>query len=381
MEGLGLSRSERSLDLKIAMIGHKRVPSRDGGIEVAVEALACRMARLGHDVTLYNRGGDIKKATYQGVTIRRVPVIERTGISAVMGSVLATLRAVCGGYDCIHLHAEGIAAMAFLPRLLGIRTVVTIHGLDWKRAKWGRFASWYLKRGEKAAVRYAHEVVVLSQATRRYFQDTYGRDTVYIPNGMEPTVRRNADQILRRWGLEKDGYLLYLGRLVPEKGIHYLIEAFKNVKTQKRLVIAGSPKDMESYYAQLRQGAEGDGRILFTGFVRDRVLEELFSNCYVYCLPSELEGMPISLLEALSYGNCCVSSDIAECVEVVGEYGYPFPTGDTEALRELLQRLCDEPALVQSCRDRIRESFAHYTWDEVTEKTLEVYQGERDKVR
>ena len=331
------------MDLKIAMIGHKRVPSREGGVEVAVEALSTRMAALGHSVTLYNRGGDQRKGSYRGVQIRRVAEVGGRGVSAMISSVLATVRALFGGYDCIHFHAEGIAAMCFLPRLFRIRTVVTIHGLDWKRSKWGRFASAYLKLGEKVAVRCAHEIVVLSRAMEEHFLQTYGRETRYIPNGMEPTVCKEADAITKRWGLCKDGYILYLGRLVPEKGIHHLIEAYRQLDTGKKLVIAGSPLDMPEYHDRLRQLAGEERKILFTGFVEGRELEELFSNAYLYCLPSELEGMPISLLEAMSYGNCCVSSDIPECTEVVGDFGCAFRCGDIPDLRDVLQKLCDAP--------------------------------------
>ena len=368
-------RGKGRFDLKIAMVGHKRVPSRDGGIEVAVEELSSRMAAQGHDVTLYNRGGKAPREKYRGVKIRRVPVIRIPGISAVMGAFLATVRAVFGGYDCIHLHAEGTAAMAFLPKLFKIRTVVTIHGLDWKRSKWGRFASWYLKKGEKAAVKRADEIVVLSNAMKRYFLDTYGRETVYIPNGMEKASRKEAALIRKKWALEKDGYILYLGRLVPEKGIGYLIDAYKALDTDKKLVIVGSPDEMPDYFHQLRQTARGDDRVIFAGFADGDLLAELFSNCYVYCLPSELEGMPLSLLEAMSYGCCCVCSDIPECVEVVGDHGFHFPVGDVAALGQLLGRLCRDPELVEERRRRVREEFVHNTWDEVTERTLALYGG------
>ena len=363
--------------MKIAMIGHKRVPSRDGGIEVAVEELSSRMVAQGHEVTLYNRGGKAPKEGYRGIRIRRVPVIRVPGISAAMGAFLATVRAVFGGYDCIHLHAEGTATMAFLPKLFKIRTVVTIHGLDWKRSKWGRFASWYLKKGEKAAVKRADEIVVLSNAMQQYFADTYGRETVYIPNGMEKHPRKDAALIRQKWGLETDEYILYLGRLVPEKGIHYLIEAIKKLDTTKKLVIVGSQSEMPEYYQQLREIAQGDSRIIFAGFADGDLWSELFSNCYVYCLPSELEGMPISLLEAMSYGCCCVCSDIPECVEVVGDHGFHFPVGDVEKLSSLLGDLCRSPEVVEARRCRVREEFVHYTWDEVTERTLELYGGVR----
>ena len=360
------------------MFGHKQVPSHRGGIEVAVEALAVRMARRGHEVTLINRGRNTAVSTdlYNGVHIRSVPVIDISGIAAVMGSVFAAVQAVFGRYDGIHIHAEGPALMTFLPHMLGIRTVVTIHGLDWKRSKWGNFASWYLKMGEKCAAKYADELIVLSKATQEYFRETYGRETVYIPNGVEPVQKREAGVITDQWKLRKDAYLLYLGRIVPEKELLTLIKSFKEVKTDKKLVIAGSPKDMPSYYEQVRQAAAEDPRILFVGFAQGQVLEELFSNSYLYCLPSNIEGMPISLLEALSFGNCCVCSDIAECTEVIGEDGFTFPVGNVEKLRDLLQKLCDQPLLVADCKNRVNRQFIPMSWDQVTEKTLELYRKE-----
>lgn len=357
------------------MLGHKQVPSRQGGIEVAVEALAVRMAQRGHDVTLYNRGKNtaINTNLYNGVHIRSVPVIALSGISAAMGSFFATVRAVFGNYDCIHIHGEGSATMAFFLHMLGIRTVVTIHGLDWKRSKWGNFASWYLKLGEKCAAKYADELIVLSRATQEYFRNNYDRETVYIPNGVEPMQRREASIITQQWGLKKDGYILFLGRIVPEKELLTLINGFSNVNTDKKLVIAGSPKDMPAYYEEVREAAK-DPRIQFVGFAQGKVQEELFSNSYLYCLPSAIEGMPISLLEALSFGNCCVCSDIAECTEVLGEDGFSFPVGSEEALRELLQQLCDQPALVADCKNRVVRGFAPLSWDEVAERTLKLYQ-------
>ena len=375
--------------MRIAMIGHKRIPSRDGGVEVAVGMLSARMAALGHDVTVYNRGTKGAKiadgaeaADCKGVHIKNSPALEKRGLAAVTGSFTATLSALfcCMNkktrYDCIHYHAEGPAAMAFLPHLFGIRTVVTIHGLDWKRSKWGRFASWYLRMGEKIAARYADEVIVLSRAMQDYFRETYGRETVYIPNGIEAAEVCPADEITARWGLKKDSYLLFLGRIVPEKGIAALIDAFRDVKTDKKLVIAGGASDTEAFFAEMKQKVADDDRILFTGFAVGRTLAELFSNCYLYCLPSELEGMPISLLEALSHGCACVTSDIPECTEVTGDNGICFPRGDTDALRSVLQTLCDDHAAVSLMRSKTAARAAEmYDWDETVRRTVAVYEG------
>lgn len=374
-------------DLKIAMIGQKQVPSRMGGIEVAVGALAVRMSEKGHCVTLYNsqkriynkkNDRDIWRKNYNGIRICEVPVINVKGLSAVMGSVFATVLAVFGKYDCIHYHAEGPAVMLFVPYLLRIRTIVTIHGLDWKRSKWGRLASWYLKMGEKMAAACANEIIVLNRSTQNYFLQKYHRDTTLIPNGVERPISREAKAIKDKWGLVKDNYILYLGRIVPEKGLENLIVAFSAVKTEKRLVIAGAPSDTQDFYEKLMGMAKADRRIIFTGFVQGEILDELYSNSYFYCLPSEVEGMPISLLEAMSYGNCCLCSDIEECADIVGEFGYLFKCGDTHGLADIIQRLCDTPEMVEKCRKNVSDYVCNsYNWDEITERTLDVYKANK----
>lgn len=368
--------AERLIILKIAMIGHKSIPSRAGGVEVVVDILATRMTALGHDVTVYNRDHKSRPSEkeYRGIHICRVPAIPLRGLSAVTGSFFAAVHALFCHYDCIHFHAEGPAFMSFLPRLFNIRTVVTIHGLDWKRSKWGGFASWYLKLSEKIAAACAHEIIVLSRETQQYFLDTYHRDTVYIPNGIEHPLQLPDHSKLNALGLHPDEYILYLGRIVPEKGLHYLIRAFQQTNTNKKLVIAGSPSDTEKYYAKLREMVGNDDRIKFIGFVQGTVLQTLFANCYLYCLPSELEGMPISLLEAMSFGCCCLTSDIAECREVLGSFSYQFQSGNTGDLQALLQRMCDHPELVQECRQRMKTYIAvHPDWDAVVEQTLQLY--------
>lgn len=370
--------------MKIAMIGQKQVPSRAGGIEVAVEALAVRMAEKGHQVTLYNyrRYCRDKKRKYgwdyKGVHICEIPVVNIRGCAAVMGSLFATVLAVFGKYDCIHYHAEGPALMTFLPHLLGIRTVVTIHGLDWQRSKWGKFASWYLRQGEKIAVACADKMIVLSRAMQQYFLDTYNRQTVLIPNGIEKPVKRKAKIISEKWNLKKDSYILYLGRIVPEKGLESLIQAFGQVQTEKKLVIAGGTSDTELFYHELQEMAERDERIIFTGFVEGAVLDELYSNSYFYCLPSELEGMPISLLEAMSYGNYCLCSDIPECAEVLGDFGGLFQKGNTEDLGDWMQKLCRKPELIEKGRQKVSDFVcSRYNWDESAEETLTLYEAHK----
>lgn len=371
--------------LNIAMLGHKRIPSREGGIEIVVEELSTRMVKVGHSVTCYNRsghhvsgkefdGGSLNE--YKGVKLKSVFTINQKGLAAMTSSFFGAICVAFGKYDVVHFHAEGPCAMLWLPKLFGKRCIATIHGIDWQRAKWGGFASKYIKFGEKVAVRYADEIIVLSEGVRKYFMDTYGRKTVFIPNGVNRPIPRRPQIIKEKYGLDKDEYILFLARLVPEKGITYLIEAFKEVKTDKKLVIAGGSSDTDAFSQELKKLAQGENRIVFTGFVQGQLLEELYSNAYVYTLPSDLEGMPLSLLEAMSYGNCCLTSDIAECAEVVEDKAILFKKSDVDDLKEKLQYACDNPDAVEKLKDGAADFICQkYNWDDVVERTLKLYQS------
>ncbi len=357
----------------IAVFGPMQPPSRSGGVEVAAEQLATRMAALGHKVTCYDRG---RKGAdfYKGIRIRSAWAIPIRGLSAFTASGCAALLTVFSHAHTVHIHAEGPAFWCWLPRLAGKHVVVTIHGLDWQRQKWqGTPAAGILQAGEWMAVRFAQEIITLTQADQAYFASRYGRSTTLIPNGMEPAAKRPAAQIRSRFGLTKDSYLLFLGRLVPEKGIHTLIEAFRAMKTTKRLVIAGAASDTDAYVSRLYALAQGDERILFSGFAEGEILSELYSNAYLYILPSTLEGMPLTLLEALSYGSCCVVSDIPACRETLGDRGILVPPENIPALTGLLQNLCDHPETVSHYKALATGSH-HLSWDAVAEKTLELYQ-------
>ena len=310
--------------IRLAVFGQKRL-FREGGIEIVVKELCTRMAQNGCDITCYNRAGHHvsgaeydKTIEYDGIRQKVVPTIEKKGLAAVSSSFFAALCSAFGRYDVVHIHAEGPAFFCWIPKLFGKRVICTIHGLDWAREKW-KFGvgSKFIRQGEKNAVKYADEIIVLSKGVQKYFMETYGRETHFIPNGVNRPEVREAKLITDHFGLEKDSYILFLGRLVPEKGIRYLVEVFKDVKTDKKLVIAGGSSDTDSFMEELKELAKGDDRILFTGFVQGAMLDELYSNAYIYTLPSDLEGMPLSLLEAMSYGNCCLVSDIPECAEVV----------------------------------------------------------------
>ena len=367
--------------LNIAMLGHKHMLSREGGIEIVVKELSTRLAARGHKVVCYDRsthhisGATVENVDeYQCVKIKRVWTVERKGLAAMTSSLSAAWEAAWSKADVVHIHAEGPAAMCWLPKLKKKRVIVTIHGLDWQRAKWGSFATNYIKWGEKQAVKYADGIIVLSRGVQEYFKSTYNRDTVFIPNGVSRLELRPADEITKRWGLLKDSYVLFLGRIVPEKGLQYLVEAWKRIKTDKKLVIAGGSSDTEAFMNELKASAGDD--VIFTGFQQGRVLEELYSNAYVYTLPSDLEGMPLSLLEAMSYGNCCLVSNIPECAEVVEDKAVVFPKGNVEELRKTMQVLLDHPEKVEKYKSEAADFVcSKYNWDDVVDKTLEIYRG------
>ncbi len=369
---------------RIAMLGHKRIPSREGGVEIVVEELSTRMAAMGHDVTCFNRSGhhvsgrefdQSSLSEYKGVKLKKVLTIDAKGLAAMTSSFFGAIRCAFGKFDVVHFHAEGPCAFIWLPKLFGKRVVATIHGLDWQRDKWHGFAKKYIHFGEKMATKYADELIVLSRGVQDYFLKEYNRDTVFIPNGVEKPEELPAKMITEKYGLHKDDYILFLGRIVPEKGVRYLIDAFKQLHTDKKLVIAGGSSDTEDFYNEMKALAQGDERIIFTGFVQGQLLSELYSNAYIYCLPSDLEGMPLSLLEAMSYGNCCVTSDIDECAEVVENKAVTFAHSDTEALQNTLQTLCDEPEQVSIYKKEATEFICHkYNWDKVVKRTLEMYE-------
>ena len=372
-------------DLRIAVFGQKRL-SREGGVEIVVKELCTRMAQQGCQVTCYNRSGhhvsgaeydDIDNTNYEGIRQKCVPTIEKKGLAAVSASAFAALYSAFGKYDVVHIHAEGPAFFSWLPKMFGKRVVVTIHGVDWQREKWqSGFGSKFIRQGEKNAVKYADEIIVLSKGVQDYFKETYGRETHFIPNGVNRPQIRKANLITEKFGLKKDSYILFLGRLVPEKGIRYLVEAFKNVKTDKKLVIAGGSSDTDPFMEELKGLAKDDERILFTGFVHGAMLDELYSNAYIYTLPSDLEGMPLSLLEAMSYGNCCLVSDIPECAEVVEDKALIFKKADVQDLQEKLQDACDHPQKVEAYKKQAADFICEkYNWDEVVKETMKLYRN------
>ena len=370
--------------MKVAMIGHKVVPSRRGGIENVLTTLCPMLVEMGLDVTCYNRSSDkieneyvgtVADKTYKGVKLKKALTLNIRGFAAMIASFTAAISAAFGRYDVVHFHAEGPCAALWIPKLFGKKCVATVHGLDWQREKWGKgFASKYIKFGEKILAKYADEVIVLSQAAYDYFKETYGRETVIIHNGINRPDRKDAEIITEKFGLKKDGYISVVSRLTAEKGIHYLIDAYKNITTDKKLVIAGDTSDTDDYVSMLKEKADGNPDIIFTGFVSGDTLNEIYSNSYINVLPSDLEGMSLSLLESLAYRNTLLCSDIPENTAVAEDKAIYFKKGDVTDLASKLQTLCDDSALVEKTREGADEFIlGKYSWQDVAEATCRLY--------
>ena len=378
--------------MHVAMIGHKRVPSREGGVEVVVWELAKRLRDRGLEVDCYNRSYHMNPGIYEKIEgkpgvysdrirIITVPTVRNGKLNAIVYSFFASIRVLFTHYDVIHYHAEGPCLMLWLPKLFGRRVIATVHGLDWQRAKWGHFASGMLKLGEKMAAKHADGIIVLSRNVQDYFRQTYGRETHFIPNGIDPPTYRTPGEITKRWGLQGDDYIMTLCRIVPEKGLHYIIEAWKKLYAEnpelprKKLLIVGGSSNAKEYTEKIEAMAADSPDILLTGFAEGDTLAELLSNCFCYCLPSDVEGMSISLLEAMSYGNCCVVSDIRENTEVVSDRAVTFRKSDVDDLKEKLKMLLLDPDLVWKYRNMSSDYILkNYNWDEMTNQTLALYE-------
>lgn len=368
--------------LRVAMIGTRGMPATYGGVERAVEELAARIAASGHEVTVYCRTpySSSRVREYRGVRLRYLPAVDSKHLEALSHSILATLDAMVRRYDIVHYHALGPGLCAPLARLARMRVVTTVHALDFRRAKWGRVAKLVLRVGAWSAARVPHRTIVVSHGLERYFASSYGRTTTYVPNGVN-VARDLAEPPEPAGDRRENGHFLFLGRLVPEKGVHTLIEAYRGLETDVPLVIAGPSSHTDAYEEELRRLSREDTRIVFAGPVYDAAKAELVAKTYAFCQPSTLEGLPIVLLEMMGEGICPIVSDIAEHLEVVSTnnsdpVALVFRSGDAVSLRDALTTALERPELVGERGRKAREVVAaRYSWDEAAARVAELYEN------
>jgi len=364
------------------MIGQRGIPATFGGIEHHVEELGSRLAAKGHDVVVYSRTNYVENRPprVRGMRPRYLPTVGSKHLDAIVHSTLSTLDAVIRGADIVHYHAVGPGIPAVIPRYLSrSKVVLTVHGLDAERAKWGGAARRVLNTATWLSARVPDETIVVSRDLERHYRERYDRRTNYIPNGVAQPIARSPDEIDRRFGLRGDDYILFVGRLVPEKAPDLLLRAFRDIPTDRRLVLAGGSSFTDDYVRSLEGLAASDPRVLMVGYVYGRVLEELYTNASAFVLPSSLEGLPLTLLEAASYGVPLVVSDIHPNLEIVGGDGpgrRRFRRGGEQALRTaLIEVLSDIPAERGGASQLREHVLAEFSWAGAADSTEWIYRS------
>lgn len=367
--------------LNVACIGTRGLPSSYSGIERACESLYARLVQRGHNITVYCRTQPgPSRTSYRGIGLKQIPAVESfslgtlTHAGASLAAALASKR-----YDLIHLHALAPGVFSRVCRASGVPTITTVHGLDWQRAKWKGLGSKLLRFAERSLVHNSTRIVVVSRDLGRYFESTYNRPVTYIPNGIEPLAPNGAESsaVLTEFDLRAGQFVLYFGRLVPEKRVEDLIFAFHGLETSQRLVITGDLKQCEGYVSHLRTLAARDTRIVFTGHQDRPFLDALAANATAYVSASELEGLPMSLLEAISFGIPAIVTNIAPHVEILGEmpsYDLFFSPGDILGLRSRLEQLLKNQDYYRAvARDARAPLSTIYSWDLIAERTEKVF--------
>ena len=370
--------------MKIAIIGHKGIPALAGGVERHVEEVATRMAARGHAVTSYVRNSytDKSLAAYGGVRLVHLPSIATKHLDAITHTFLAALHALFQDYDVIHFHSIGPATACWIIRLFkrGARLVATFHSRDYFHGKWGPGARLFLRLGEYLICTVPEKTVVLTRGQQDYVRGAYGRSTLVIPNGygIEPD---HGTGELDRWGLSRNGYIASVCRLIPHKGIHYLIEAFMQLEDAgalpggMKLAVVGSGFHTGDYEQRLRDMGRGRDSIVFTGTQSGAALAQLYTNACLFVQPSDSEGLSISLLEAMGCGTAPLVSSIPENTEPLQGLGYVFAAGTVEDLKKKLAGLLKSPAdLERMGRDVQELAVREYNWDSIAARYLKMYE-------
>jgi len=360
--------------LRVAFIGGRGVISKYSGIESYYEEVGTRLAAMGHEVTVYCRNHFTPDlAEHNGMKLVRLPRVRSKHLETLIHTSLSTLHALTQGYDLVHYHALGPAFFSFLPRLVGIKTAVTVQGLDWQRKKWGRFASAVLRLGERASVKFPDGTMVVSRALQERYRAQHDVEAYYVPNGGALRECKEPRAILE-WGLQPGEYVLFLGRFSPEKGCHLLVEAFEQIATDAKLVMAGASSYCDEYSRELRTHA-GE-RIRMLEWVSGETLDELLTNAMIFVLPSDLEGLSLALLDVMGAGLCVLTSDVPENREVVDGAGFTFQRGNAADLADRLRFLIANPSVREAAgriaRKRIED---HYQWQKIAEDIESAYFG------
>jgi glycosyltransferase involved in cell wall biosynthesis len=369
--------------MKIAVIGAKGLPAQQGGIERHCEELYPRMVAQGHSVDLFARQSyaqisDSGPYLVRGVQVISIPVPVDGGLEVIVSCSLAAMSTIGTQYDIVHFHAIGPALFCWIPKLASTaKVLVTCHGLDWQRAKWGKFSGRLLRMGENAAIRYADGLIVVSEELRSYFRATYNRESIYIPNAPGGLGDSDPDfSFGASLGIQPGRYVIFLGRLVPEKRPDLLIQAFQSLVPEGwKLVVVGGSSDTDAFTIQTIGLAQGNPNVVFTGQLVGSRLAEIIRGAGLFVLPSDLEGLPLAMLEAMQEGIPILASDIPVHQQLLStDRGLLFKAGNLESCIRKLDWAIGHPedlkVMAQNAKRYV--NFKH-DWDQITEETLMAY--------
>lgn len=363
--------------MNIIVLGTRGFPNVQGGVETHCEHLYPRIVSLGYNVTVITRRPyvDPNLLQYKDVKLVAVDCPRNKFLEAILHTLKGVVLAKKLGCDVLHIHAIGPSLFVPLARLLGLRVVITTHGPDYERKKWNWMAKAVLKSGECMGCLFANEIICISKTIADNVRKYYGRNANIIPNGVDVPQRLASEEALRRFNLQKGKYILTVGRFVPEKGFHDLIKAFEKAGTSEmKLVIVGDADHEDEYSKALKEQAADLKNVVLTGRLIGLPLKEIYTHAGLFILPSYYEGLPIVLLEALSYGLSCVASDIPANREVKLEDNRYFRPGDIESLVEKIGIFLAQPLTAEQQKAQIKNITEKYNWDAIAEETVKVYQ-------
>lgn len=377
MKSAGEARSYSNKSLKVLVLGLRGFPNVQGGVETHAENLCQLLVKLGCQTEVVTRTpyqSDLVSNPWKGVYIRRIWAPRSKSLETVVHTLLGILYATIRRPDILHIQAIGPALLTPLARMLGLRVVVTHHGPDYDRQKWGRLAKWVLKTGEKAGMRYANERIVISKTIRDLVSEEYNVNCHLIPNGVELPVIPETTRALAEFSLVPQKYALLVGRLVPEKRHLDLIEAFSQANLPDwKLVLVGSSEHPGTYSLEVEERARNVKNVVATGFQKGLALRELYAHAGFFVLPSSHEGLPIAMLEALSYGLPVLASDIPANREVGLDVRYYFPLGNIGVLSQRIAEFASACSALPDKEETRQWVAERFDWEHIAEATKEVY--------
>lgn len=355
--------------MKIALMGTRGVPASYSGFETCVEQLGARLVQRGHQVTVYCRSHHVTYPgdTYKGMQLVKLPTIANKYLDTMVHSLLSSLHALNQRYDVALYFIAGNSPVTWILRMVGTRTVLNVDGLDWKREKWPGLAKRYIRFAEWLATWVPNVCVTDSRVVQAYYKDRFGSEPPYIPYGSE-VEPLPPGKYLQQYGLRPDGYILFVGRLVPENCAHHLVDAFEGLETDKKCVIVGDAPYADEYIAKLK--ATTDPRVVFTGYLFGEGYRELSSHAYAFVETSGVGGTHPALVEAMAFGNCVVVHDTPENLETIGDAGFCYDgkLGGAD-LRRVLSHLLEVPDEVDVYRRKARDRVQTvYSWECVTDE-------------